>query len=330
MDFLSKIQDQSNIFDDIIVGVIDNDMKKSGNYICGYLVSNVKKLSVLSFDLIVVASSGIEEISLQLKERFSIVSEKIISDKDYRRKKISEYQFKRNYAKKLEISSNACSGFSRDSVVVYTAIIGDYDDLHNPEYVNPNWKYICFTDNKYLKSDIWDVCYVKNEDKLDTPSFVRKFKICPHKFFSEFNTSIWMDANLCIKKDLAILMENYQRYADILFFPHPERICVYDEGAACVFWKRDNKKKILTQLKRYLEDEYPYDNGLLYGGFIIRNHNKIDVTETMEMWWHEVLNESKRDQISLPYVLWKTKLPYDLVDLNYVNNEWFHFFAHKA
>lgn len=30
---------------------------------------------------------------------------------------------------------------------VYTAIVGSYDDLHQPTVIDPAWDYICFTDS---------------------------------------------------------------------------------------------------------------------------------------------------------------------------------------
>ena len=44
-------------------------------------------------------------------------------------------------------------------IVVYTAIFGDYDDLYEPMVKPDNVDYVCFTDSKTLKSDVWDVRY---------------------------------------------------------------------------------------------------------------------------------------------------------------------------
>lgn len=327
---LLKFKTQDKIFDDTVVGVIDNDLKKRGSYLHGYLVSGTEKLTDSCFDFVVIASKYFEEISIQLKEKCSIAPKQIVNSIDYGRKKVSEYQFKRHYTAGGLSFRRQYTRFNPVSMVVYTAIMGDYDELQNPAYVNPDWKYVCFTDNQLLESSIWDIRYVKNKNNLDTPSFARLFKICPHIFFPEYDTSIWMDANMRIEKDLAILMSNYQRSADMLFFPHPERLCIYDESAVCILWKREDKKNILSQMKKYMEENYPYDSGLLCGGFMIRNHNNADVIRAMEMWWDEVLNGSRRDQISLPYVLWKTGVQYDLVDLNIMTNEWFSIFPHKT
>lgn len=326
---LSLYNAHQDIFDDAIVAIIDNDIHKRGNYICDYMIYSPDELPGLSFDYIVIACNFYEEIVWQLQKDYSISPEKILSYSAYKGKKISAYQFRKNNEQNRLYSSNQWTRFNPESTVVYTSISGDYDELKLPMIVDPKVKYVCFTDNKCLKSDIWDVKYVENIDGLDNALFARQYKICPHKFFPEYDTSIWVDANLQIEKDLVMLMQQYQHSADILLFPHPERMCIYDEGAICIHWRKDDKKSILYQMKKYLEEEYPCDNGLMYGGCIVRNHNKSNIIDAMETWWNEVVNGSKRDQISLPYALWKTKNLYDLSDLDYDNNEWFKVLPHK-
>ena len=40
--------------------------------------------------------------------------------------------------------------------VIYTAIIGGYDELIEPEYIPKEWEFVCFSDRN-LKSKVWDV-----------------------------------------------------------------------------------------------------------------------------------------------------------------------------
>ena len=42
------------------------------------------------------------------------------------------------------------------SKVIYTAIIGGYDTLVEPDYKPEGWDFVCFTD-KDLKSDTWEI-----------------------------------------------------------------------------------------------------------------------------------------------------------------------------
>ena len=51
---------------------------------------------------------------------------------------------------------------------IYTAIIGDYDNLYSSinNVKTDGWNYICFTDNKNLKSDFWKIIYVNKPENL--------------------------------------------------------------------------------------------------------------------------------------------------------------------
>ena len=53
------------------------------------------------------------------------------------------------------------------------------------------------------------------------------------------------------------------------------------------------------------------------------------VNETMKMWFDMLLNYSHRDQLSFNYVISKTNLNVNLIDLNVWNNEFFQFIRHN-
>lgn len=328
-NLLMRFERQRKVFNDVIVGILDNDAKKRGRSMHGYMISSPDRLLQISFDYIVIACSSFQDIVQQLERDYFINKEIILSSRDYGRKKVCEYQFERNRERGRQFLPEQWSAFNLTSVVIYTAIIGNYDDLKVPSVINPNWKYICYSDNKSLKSEVWEIRYVENMNGLDAPLFVRLLKLCPHRLFPEYDTSIWVDASIQIDKDLSVLIHKYQDYSDMLFFPHPDRMCLFEEGAACIYLKKDSKERILYQMKQYIDEKYPFDNGLLCGGFLVRNHNKSNVIKTMEKWWSEVQGGSRRDQISLPYVLWRLDMPYDLVDLNCYKNEFFQVLQHK-
>ena len=45
-------------------------------------------------------------------------------------------------------------------IVVYSVSTGGYDELKTPKVYDPNIRYILFTDNKYFKSDVWEVNHI--------------------------------------------------------------------------------------------------------------------------------------------------------------------------
>jgi len=66
----------------------------------------------------------------------------------------------------------------KNKLVVYTALFGDYDDLIEPKEKFEGCDFICFTDQKHLTSDIWEIRLVEECD-LPPNMMNRKYKILP-------------------------------------------------------------------------------------------------------------------------------------------------------
>jgi hypothetical protein len=100
--------------------------------------------------------------------------------------------------------------------------------------------------------------------------------------------------------------------SDILLFNHSFRDCVYDEGKACIDNNKDNASNIRGQLIHYKTLEYPAHNGLYNTACMVRKHTP-ELKGLSTLWWEEIDRFSHRDQISLPYVLWKTGIPFSVI-----------------
>jgi hypothetical protein len=195
-------------------------------------------------------------------------------------------------------------------ILVYTTNLNNYDnftDILTPfhdyiDYLYITDKHIDFKNWKVLKIDI------NNQD----PYMISKlYKILPHRFFPEYEVSVWIDASaINIKGMFHKLIEQYLYDYNFLICKHPVRKCVYEEAIACLKSKKDTVEKITNQINRYKEEDFPSVNGLFSCGFLIRNHNEIK--DFSESWWEEINNNSRRDQISFPYIYEKFK---DIVKL---------------
>ena len=71
-------------------------------------------------------------------------------------------------------------------LVIYTCIIGEYDYLKDPEYIDDNCDYICFTNNPKLKSDIWQIRFIENRD-MNVTKWQRHYKLFPNIYLSEYD-----------------------------------------------------------------------------------------------------------------------------------------------
>jgi len=101
------------------------------------------------------------------------------------------------------------------------------------------------------------------------------------------------------------LAESFLSGADIAVFAHAERYCLYQEAAHCIHRHKDDPEVIRRQVSRYTQEGVPANYGLAECSILLRRHTK-QVREFNELWWNEILAGSVRDQISFPYVAWKT------------------------
>lgn len=48
-----------------------------------------------------------------------------------------------------------------DKIIIYSGIIGDYDNIVTPKIIDKDVEYILFTDNLGYKSDVWKIINIK-------------------------------------------------------------------------------------------------------------------------------------------------------------------------
>lgn len=203
-----------------------------------------------------------------------------------------------------------------NTVIIYTAIIGNYDTLKNYRIINKNFRYVCFTDRDIKDPFFWEIIdtrKIKNEifQKLNNTKKARYLKLLPHKLFPEYKYSLWIDANIdVLGQDLerrihkSILKKN--KFATII---HPGRKCIYEEAEACKKLNKDTNENI-NKIVEYLQKQnFPKNLGLFETNIIFREHNNKNVIKFNKDWWFMVKNFSKRDQLSFNYIKWKNNFP---------------------
>lgn len=189
---------------------------------------------------------------------------------------------------------------SKNKIAVYTAIYGNYDALQIPEVIDPACDYYCFTDADIGWQDTW-----KRSDTVwqhdDPARTVRHIKIHPHLYFPDYEWSVWLDGNLRLQAPVWSLLPS--RDADMALYEHPFRDCLYAEAEACSTQGKDDSSTIQAQIERYRNVGYPEHNGLTENNVLVRRHNAPAMVAMAEAWWREICAGSRRDQISLPFVL---------------------------
>lgn len=298
-----------------IVAIFDNDKSRWGELFYGFEILSPQRILESEFDYLVITTPYYEdEIRKSLIEDFPVLTERIcsVSKMNY-----LEYTY-REYGKRYDKKNTQRFSMENKKAVIYTGIFGHYDVLLPPLYRDEGVDYICYTDDKSLKSSDWEIRYVQCEQE-NMALEVRKYKCLPHRFLPEYDISVWIDANIQIQSSILSYIEKNMQNTGMLFFPHYQRNCIYEEGSINILLHRENTGKIIEQMYEYYSEKYPEHNGLFCGNFIVREHNRPTIATIMEAWYAELLKHSLRDQLSLPYVLWKNKMKPDIC-WGYVND----------
>ena len=196
-----------------------------------------------------------------------------------------------------------------NKIVCYTCITGGYDKLAQPQIISPNIEFVCFTDDLSIESGIWQLRQIPDELKyLNNVKTQRIIKICPHRYLSEYDISIWIDGNIYIKNDLNDFISQYDLNENFLYTRvHPSRNCIYDEAKACIRFNKDIDSTISKQIDSYANEKYPAHIGMVETGIMLRKHNDNRCKMLCNAWASELLKHSHRDQLSFNYVCWKNK-----------------------
>lgn len=218
-------------------------------------------------------------------------------------------------------------------VLVYTCVFGNYDWIFPPINPQNDFHYLLVTDNPKLHVKGWRTHYVNASEFDSFQSANRYYKTLIHKVFLGYDYSIYVDGNIRLLGDLSgFLAPFYESNADLGLFKHPLRSSVHDEVLACLkSSKIKDKIKLKSELFFYREDGFPDNVGLIEATILIKNHRGSGLDQAMELWWSLFEKYGTRDQLSLPYVIWKTNVScfYQLGSFR-DSNPYFGIYTHRG
>ena len=188
-------------------------------------------------------------------------------------------------------------------VVVATSITANYSKLLPPMTVNSDFRYVCFSDFPADGHGVWEAAPIPFEH--DDPIRLSRFpKLNPHVLFPRARWFIWVDANILINADLEKYIGIVKNSgAPVGFIPHPDRSCLYTEAVVCDTAAKESKEALGKQVRHYQAAGHPPESGLYENNFFVADLRHPDTSKLFSAWWEEYMRFSRRDQLSLPFVL---------------------------
>lgn len=200
--------------------------------------------------------------------------------------------------------------------VIYTCIVGGYDELLQPVVTDPDFDFVCFVGRGEKTADRIGAWAVREFDcGLEDLRIVSRYpKMHPHVLLPEYEASVWIDGNIGIADGTIYEAARSKMASGVLYsgVPHPDRDSVYSEVWTCWKWFPHLKFRDVPRIWAWLLFHgLPLRSGLMENNLIFRRHLDPAVVRLDELWWDRLLNLSLRDQLSFMWCLKKCGIPVD-------------------
>lgn len=203
-------------------------------------------------------------------------------------------------------------------LVIYTVLTGTKEPLGNPvaDLLDDTpsdlaIEFFCITDNPDLKSDIWQFILLDESLILPPEKLSRHPKCHPHHYFPDHQYSLFIDNIVKFKRlpceaDLQVAADKAPLFK---VFTHFYRQFITEEALAIAGLKYDASDVLAKQLAFYktqisLDDISPLTTGTV----LLRQHHHPKIKMHGDIWWLQILQFSKRDQMSFDFAVKKSDL----------------------
>lgn len=229
-----------------------------------------------------------------------------------------------------------------DALIVYTAITGRCRDRLQEIKAPPDLdrrpvRFLCFTDSITEAPAGWELLPLPWEHD-DPRRAARYAKVLPHVVLPLGSRySLWHDGSHNLIANPWDLADKYLN--DVTCFAtflHPQRLLVMEEVAACKRLKKDRPQVLddaYAMMRRYGFPDEPgvsqFDPPLLETSAVLRRHFDQGARDLAEDWWELITTGSVRDQVSLPFALWRCARRPAILPGNRAGSPLFDFRPHR-
>lgn len=286
-----------------------------------------------------------DEQYIELIENLNLENKRLSSSKEYKlgnlfyeakkkkipyivktlRKKKAGLEIKKKYIQVNNEENRTIEELIRDrkrvngdyKIAVYTCITGNYDEVVEPSFISENIDYIMFS-NKEKNSENWKILDIpKYIKELNNDILINRYiKMHPHELLYMYDYTVYIDGNVKVISDITPWIKYANNQNGFALHRHYQRTCIFEEAEVAKLYRKGNLKKLDEQVGKYKTENFPKNYGLLEATIIVSKIDNEKCKDIMNQWWKEFLHSgSMRDQLSLPYILWKNNIAIEKVSL---------------
>ena len=195
--------------------------------------------------------------------------------------------------------------------LVYTCVFGNYDRVFPPVRTEKGMDYVLVTENPRMSVRGWRTHLVDCSGFATPKAANLHFRALAHQQICDHDASCYVDGNVRVIDGVRNLLNALcDNGAALGVFPHSRRSNVASEIEACIAeGKVSDAKSLRLEGQEYVDDGFNDDLGLVETTILLKNHHASQLDAAMRLWNGLYQRHLSRDQVSLPYVLWKTGIP---------------------
>ena len=217
-----------------------------------------------------------------------------------------------SFPSKIKCTINAITN-RNPRIAVYTCITGNYDKLNKLLVNEKNCDYFFITDapddEKIENEDGYKRISVDGliSNKDYSPKTLNRFcKSHGQSIFSNYDYSIYIDGNMQMICPIAHLYASRVGKYGVALHKHPNFDDIYVEAFSLSLRSRTRRDETTELLRRFAKEGFPKNYGATECNVIVHDHSsKIGKIILGEWFTNYVDNRVKRDQLYMPYTLWK-------------------------